>query len=580
MIDGLLQVRKPARYIGNEWNVSKKPFENADVKFALCFPDLYEVGMSNLGIRIIYGILNSITGVVCERFFSPAQDLEDMLRSNKMEIFSLESKRRLREFDIAGFSMGYELSYTNILSLLDLGSVPLKSSMRDASWPLVIGGGPCTANPEPVHEFFDLFVIGEAEDAIGEIIEVYKNTKPGFKSGRIPKQELLLLLSGIEGVYVPSLYEVKYDQAGSVAEFKPKYDSVPVQVKKRFVRDFNNSFFPVEWIVPYIEVIHDRIAVEIMRSCPNTCRFCQAKRFYYPLRQRDVGTILKLADSAYKNTGYEEIALAGLSVSDYSCLGELLGKLVDLFKDNGVSISLPSVKPRTYLGDFTSLVATIKKTGLTFAPEAAREETRKMLGKNFDLQAFFQALEKSYLSGYQRVKLYFMISLPHENENDLDAILDLAEKVSCLRKTKNLPAAFVNVSINPLIPKPHTPFQWLGMESPGLIKNKINYIKAKNKNRKIKLNFHNPDMSFLEALLSRGDRRLSKIIESAFNKGARFDAWDDHFDLARWMDAFSESKLDPESYLKEKPKDQALPWDFIDIGVKKEELAAEYDKIV
>jgi radical SAM family uncharacterized protein len=578
--DLLLGVQKPARYIGEEWNVSRKDFDKAGIKFALCFPDLYEVGMSNLGLRIIYGILNSLSFVTCERFFSPGTDLEKALRNNQKEIFSLESKRGLKEFDIIGFSLAYELGYTNVLNILDLGGIPLKSSGRDEKFPLVIGGGPCALNPEPMHEFFDLFVIGEAEEAILETIDTYRKLKDEFKASKIGKQDLLIELSRIEGVYVPSLYEVKYDAIGKIEYFKPKINGLPTRIKKRFVRDLDSAYFPANWLLPYIQIVHDRITLEIMRGCPNKCRFCQARQQYFPFRQRKIDNLLNLACESYKRTGYEEISLMGLSVSDYQNIEELLKRLIDLFKQKAVSVSLPSIKPKTMVGDMSSLIATIKKTGLTFAPEAATERLRNILGKDFDIPDFSKAVEQAYLCGYQHIKLYFMIGLPFEEEKDLDGIVEFAQGVSELRQNIAKRPAQVNISINTLIPKPHTPFQWLAMEDLESVKYKQNYLRKKIGNkRRLKLSFHNRYMSFLEGVLCRGDRRLSQVILSAFQKGARFDAWDDYFRFDVWLDAFKDCNINPNFYLQKRIADEFLPWDFLDIGMPKEALLREFNTI-
>ena len=580
MLDDILsQVNKPGRYIGQEWNMHKKDFDASNIKFALCFPDLYEVGMSNLGMRIIYNILNGIEDVCCERFFSPGIDMERLLRLNHLEVFSLESKKRLKEFDIMGFSLGYELDYTNVLNILDLGRIPLKSSLRDQAYPLVIGGGPCTLNPEPVSEFFDLFVIGEAEEVILEIVDVYREFKQKLKTSGIDKQDLLFRLSHIEGVYVPLLYEVRYNLRGRPDGFKPKVKGVPLVIKKRFVRDLDNAYFLLDWLVPYIQIIHDRITLEIMRGCPNTCRFCQAKSQYFPFRKRDIKNILNLACDIYKGTGYEEISLAGLSVSDYPQIEELLTQLVNLFKKKGVSVSLPSIKPKEMVGNLCALIATIKKTGFTFAPEAATEKLRQILAKDFDTVNFFKAIEEAYRRGYRHIKLYFMIGLPCEEKEDLDGIIEFATRASELRKKINKSPAQVNVSINTLIPKPHTPFQWLKMDDIESIQCKRDYLKRKIKNKRLILSFHNPYMSILEGVFSRGDRRLSEVIVGAFNKGARFDAWDNYFMFNKWQDAFKGAHIDPNFYLKEKAKDEFLPWDFLDVGINKETLIAEFDKV-
>jgi radical SAM family uncharacterized protein len=569
--DILLQVRKPARYIGREWNVSQKDISLAEVKFALCFPDLYDVGMSNLGIRILYDILNKFPPVVCERFFSCAADLEAILREKGMPITSLESGKPLREFDIAGFSLGYELHYTNVLNILQLGGVPLRSSERDRSYPLIIGGGPGVLNPEPIHEFFDLFVIGEAEEVIVEIVECYR----AWKKTGAPKQELLIRLSNLEGVYVPALYSVTYQDSGAIQEFKPEYPGVPVRVKKRIIGDFNASAYPLDWLIPYIQIIHDRISLEVMRGCPNRCRFCQARVQYFPFRQRDAARAFELACELYRRTGYEEISLSGLSVSDYSGLEELLRSLVGKFQEHAVSVSLPSIKPKLILQQLSKLIVSIKKTGLTFAPEAGSERLRRILAKDFDIDEFFQVLSEAYAHGYRHVKLYFMIGLPYEEKADLDGIIGLATRVSDLKRKFSPGPAQVNISINPLIPKPHTPFQWFGMDTIIALKEKQDYIRSQAKNRRFKIDFHRMDMSFLEGVFSRGDRRLSAVVLKAFLKGARFDAWGEYFNLNTWMDAFRECGIDPQFYLQKRSKDDILPWDFIDMGVSKDLLKRE-----
>lgn len=588
--DILLQINKPARYIGHEWNLPKKDFDTADIKFALCFPDLYEIGMSNLGVRIIYAILNNLPDVVCERFFSPSLDMEKVLRDKKMGIFSIETKKSLKDFDILGFSLGNELNYTNVLNILELGSLPLKSSLRDNNYPLVIAGGPCVLNPEPMHEFFDLFVLGEAEEAILEIVDIYRKLRDRFKAARINKQDLLAKFSSIEGVYVPSLYEVEYNSEGKIKQFKAKAIGAPLKIKKRFIKDLDSAYFPSDWLVPYIQIVHDRIGIEIVRGCPNRCRFCQARAQYFPFRQRKIDNILNLADTTYKKTGYEEISLCGLSVSEFMGLEELLKRLINYFKENAVSISLPSLKPKSLIGDIFSLIASIKKTGMTFAPEAATEKMRQILNKDFNMQEFFAVLQQAYLSGYRNIKLYFMVGLPFEKEDDLDGIIDLSTQVMELRKKAYKGSAqinparartgWVNVSINTLIPKPHTVFQWLGMQSLDDIRHKQGYLKSKVKDKRLKLSLHDPAMSILEATLSRGDRRLSPVILRAFQKGARFDAWGNYFDCNIWLEAFQESGISPEFYLSAKPTNEILPWDFLDMGIDKQALKEDFNKLI
>jgi radical SAM family uncharacterized protein len=579
--DILLKVNKPAQYTGGEINTPKKDFAGSYIKFALSFADLYEVGMSNLGLRIIYGLLNSIPDVVCERFFSLNQDMEDILRLEKRQILSLESRKKLSEFDFVGFSLGSELDYTNVLNILELGNIPLRSGSRDPSFPLIVGGGPATLNPEPMHDFFDFFVIGEAEDLILEITDLYRKNKEEYKSGKISKLDLLLKLAQLEGVYVPSFYEVSYDNTGAISEFKPKIKSVPAKIKKRFVKDLNLAYYPLDWLMPYIQIIHDRITLEIMRGCPNRCRFCQARSQYFPLRLKDSATVLNLAQELYKRTGYEEISLAGLSVSDHPELEKILKELMNRFETRAVSLSLPSVKAKTLVGGVSALIAKVKKTGLTFAPEAGSERLRDILQKDFKSDEFFSALEQAYQAGYQHVKLYFMIGLPHEREEDLDAIIDFSVKVSELRKKTGKPAAGVNLSVNTLIPKPHTPLQWFKMLDLESIRNKQEYLRQKaKKHKRLVLSFHNCAMSIVEGLLSRGDRQLSEVILAAFKSGAKFDAWSNHFNFDKWMAAFKDSGLDPQFYMDKKGLDCILPWDFIDTGVNKEILAAEFNKTI
>ncbi|MCM8765486.1 MAG: TIGR03960 family B12-binding radical SAM protein, partial [Candidatus Omnitrophica bacterium] len=392
----LSKINKPARYIGKEFNAIYKDFDGCRVKFALCFPDLYEVGMSNLGIRIIYSLLNSIEDVVCERFFSPDKDLEKLLRQSHQELVSLESQKRLRDFDFIGFSLSYELEYPDVLNILDLGKIPLFSCQRDNRFPLVIAGGTCVLNPEPLWEFFDFFVFGEAEEVLLEIIDLYKEYQEDFKKGKLKKQELLIKFSQIRGIYVSSFYEVSYNKDGGIKKFRPKHKKVPSCIEKRTIKDLNKSHFPKNWIVPYISIIHDRPNIEIMRGCPNTCRFCQARVQYFPFRIRAPEVILDLAKEVYSSTGYEEIALCGLSVSDYPNFGALVKELFVFFQDYKVSISLPSLKPNAYLGEVSFLIAKVRKTTLTFAPEVGSERLRDFLGKDFNLEEFFKAISLAF----------------------------------------------------------------------------------------------------------------------------------------------------------------------------------------
>jgi len=578
--DLLLNVHRPAQYLGNEWNTVKKDFSSCILSFAIGFPDLYEVGMSNLGLRIIYGVLNNLPGVVCERFFAPEADMEASLKNSKRRLFSWESNQELVNFDMLGFSLGSELNYTNVLSILDLAGMPLVSASRNQEYPLVIGGGPCTLNPEPMCEFFDLFIIGEAEEAVVELLNLYRKYKDDYKAGRLSKEELLIELSKVEGVYAPSLYQPDYNLGKELISFSPRFASLPLKIKKRIVNDFESAYFPCNWMVPYVQTIHDRITLEIMRGCPNHCRFCQARSQYYPLRIKSKEKIISLAKLSYASSGYEELSLAGLSVGDYPGIEALVSDLTNSFSQQAVNLSLPSLKAKALLGNVSGLIAKIKKTGLTFAPEAGSNRLRQSLGKDFSEEEFFAAITQAYQAGYQHLKLYFLIGLPGEKQEDLQGIIDFAQGASEEKRKTDGTAAQINISINPLIPKPHTPLQWQKMDSLEAIKEKQNYLRSHCKNRRLKFTFHDFQMGFLEGVLSRGDRLLSKVILAAYIKGARFDAWSNYFSFTRWLEAFSESGIDPQKYLDEKSTNSMLPWDFIDTGIDKEDLLIEFNKSI
>lgn len=578
--DLLVNVHRPAQYLGNEWNAAKGDFSSCILSFALGFPDLYEIGMSNLGLRILYGVLNNMPGVVCERFFAPEADMEASLRNSKRRLFSWESNQELINFDLLGFSLGSELNYTNVLSILDLAGLPLESRLRNQEYPLVIGGGPCTLNPEPMHEFFDLFIIGEAEEAIVELLNLYRKYKDDYKAARLTKEDLLRELAKVEGVYVPALYLADYNSAGGLVNFSPRFPSLPLKIKKRIVSDFDSAYFPCNWMVPYAQTIHDRITLEIMRGCPNRCRFCQARSQYYPLRIRSKEKIVSLAKLSYASSGYEELSLAGLSVGDYPGIETLVSDLTNNFSQQAVNLSLPSLKAKALIGNVSTLIAKIKKTGLTFAPEAGTHRLRQVLAKDFSEEEFFQAIAQAYRSGYQHLKLYFLIGLPGERQEDLQGIIDFAQAASDEKRKINGSAAQINISINPLIPKPHTPLQWQRMDSLEAIREKRDYLRSHCKNRRIKFNFHDFQMGFLEGVLSRGDRLLSKVILAAYKKGARFDAWSNYFSFTKWQEAFSESGINPQRYLDEKSTTAVLPWDFIDTGIAKEDLLMEFNKTI
>lgn len=548
----LLTVSKPGRYLGNEWNVTKKDLSRVNVKFALAFPDIYDVGMSYLGFRIIYGVLNNREDIACERVFAPWVDFEEKLRTNNIPLFSLESKIPIKDFDIIGFSLNYELNYTNVLNMLDLAGIPLRSKERDADYPLVIAGGPCAFNPEPMAEFIDAFIIGDGEEVALEVVDVYKETspprqerlqagrgnqpapacvtkggpgstaRPGIgtaeRAGETRKEKLLKELANIEGVYVPSY---------------------PKEIKKRIVKNLDGAFYPTKEIVPYVQVIHDRITLEIMRGCPFNCKFCQASAFYKPVRLRSKEKILELAKETYRNTGYEEISLLSLSSGNYPGIISLLSDLTDEFKDLGIGISLPSLRSEDILKSLPSLIVKTRKTGLTFAPEAGSERLRKYINKDIDIEEIVLACDEAFRLGWRLVKFYFMIGLPTETYEDLEGISNFIHTILNLKKD-----AEISVSINSFVPKTHTPFENEKMDDPDMLIDKQKFLRERLRNRRIKLKFHDIRLSFLEGKFSHPDKAMSEVIYVAWRKGARFDSWREFFNFEIWREALKEVGLD------------------------------------
>ncbi len=555
----LLQVQKPGRYIGREWNMVKKEWTADKVKVLLAFPEVYEVGMSYLGLKILYGILNKRDDCLCERVFSPWPDFEEILKKNRMNLFSLESRRAIKEFDIIGISLAYELNYTNCLNLLDLGGIPIKSSERGEDDPIVIAGGPACYNPEPMSEFIDAFVIGDGEEVVCELVDTFKLN--------LDRKELLRELAKISGVYVPSLYEVAYNDDGTIKSFLPKEKNLPRKIRKRVVKDLDNSFYPTDQIVPYIQIVHDRIMLEIMRGCKHTCKFCQAGTTYRPRRERSKETIVRIAKETYSKTGYEEITLLSLSSGDHSHIREIIEELNSEFKEKGVSVSIPSLRIEEILKPLPALISQIKKSGLTFAPEAGSECLRKVISKNIDIEKLMEALRESYRSGWRRVKLYFMIGLPTEKEEDLEDIVKLLYKASNLKREIDGKDAQVTASINAFVPKPHTPFQWEPMEPIDALSKKKNLLRAGVKSRMVEMDFNSFHMGYLEAVFARGDRRLSAVVHEAWRRGAKFDGWKEHFNFNLWMASFGAAGVDPDFYAaRRRDPDEVLPWNFIDIG--------------
>ncbi|MFH1190543.1 MAG: TIGR03960 family B12-binding radical SAM protein [Candidatus Omnitrophota bacterium] len=559
----LLTVQKPGRYSGGEWNAVRKDWSSDKVKVLLAFPDVYEIGMSHLGIKILYGILNNRPDCLCERVFSPWTDFEEVLRKNEIGLFSLESRRAMKDFDIVGLSLAYELSYTNALNLLDLGGIPVKSAERTCGDPIIIAGGPACYNPEPLAEFIDAFLIGDGEDAVNEIVDLYKGMRGSVKA---PRADILKGLAGISGVYVPSLYSVVYNEDGTIGSFAPGELSVPAKIVKRAVADLDKAFYPADQIVPNIGIIHDRIAIEIMRGCKHTCKFCQAQAAYRPCRERSRKTILDIARRTYRSTGYDEISLLSLSSVDHSELHEIIKDLNKEFYRDGVSVSIPSLRIEDALKDLPSLVSEIKKSGLTFAPEAGSEGLRRSLNKNINIGTLFEAASESFRNGWRKVKLYFMIGLPGESAEDVAGITEMINKVSNLKREIDGRPARVTASINAFVPKPHTSLERDAMESVDSLERKREALKAGIKSGLIDLDFHPFNRSYLEAVLCRGDRKLSGVIYDAWRSGARFDGWQEHFRYDIWRQSFDRIGVDGSFYAtRPRGADELLPWGFIEV---------------
>lgn len=513
--DILPLVSKPGRYLGNEWNVVKKDLDKVDVRFALAFPDIYDIGMSYIGLRIIYGILNNRNDTACERVFAPWIDLEGKLRERKIPLFSLESRVLVKDFDMIGFSLTYEMNYTNVLNMLDLAGIPLRSEERGKNFPLVIAGGSAASNPLPMSEFIDAFVIGEGEEVVLEIVDAYKKLK--IQDPKIEKEKILEELAKLEGVYVPMF---------------------PKEVNKRVVADLDKAFYPTKELVPYVQIIHDRITLEIMRGCPFNCKFCQASSFYRPMRLRSRAEIVRLAKEIYRNTGHDEISLLSLSAGSYPDVVGLAHALIDEFKGLGVGISFPSLRSEEIIKDLPSLIALIRKTGLTFAPEAGSERLRKYINKNIDVEKIVLACDEAFKRGWRLVKFYFMIGLPTETYEDLEGISDFIHKILNLNR-----GAAISVSINAFVPKVHTPFENENMDDMGTLIEKQNFLKGRLKSGRIKLQFHDIRLSILEGKFSRPDKRLSKAIYAAWEGGAKFDSWREMFNFDIWLKAFEAVKL-------------------------------------
>ena len=569
--DILQNVQKPGRYTGGEINSIRKPFSTDAVKVAISYPDMYEIGMSYLGLKIIYHLLNDIDNVLCERVFMPAGDMIEELRARKMKLFSLESKKDLCDFDILGFSLSYELTYTNVLSIMDLGGLTVRSEERGEDEPLVIAGGVCSCNPEPMSEFVDAFLLGDGEELFPEFIEKFRALK---KEGRLRK-DILKELSGLGGVYVPALYSVK-DTGHSDLTPRPVSADIPAVVKSAKVMDLENAFYPVKQIVPYIKIVHDRIAVEIMRGCPNRCRFCQASAINRPVRIRSEKRITDICLESYRHTGMESIALLSLSSVDYPYLAPVAKAINRDLACKGVGLSIPSLRVDESFYELPEIFSVVRKAGLTFAPESADPAIVKAIAKDIDTGVLLKSVKAAFDKAWRSVKLYFMVGFPQSSETEEDGIVELSRKVSMLKGSRPKDAAEVRVSVNPFIPKPHTAFQWCGMKSREDLEKKRGKLLSSS-NKKVKIVFHNVNQSILEGALARGDRRVSGAIYSAWKKGAVMDGWLEYFKYEVWEEAFKENGLCVEEMATRLfSVEDSLPWDHIDTGAGKDFLKKEF----
>lgn len=572
----LMHIQKPARYIGGEWNSIVKDHDTVDVKVALAFPDVYEVAMSHLGLKIIYSVINRRNDALAERVYAPWTDMEKMMREKHIPLFSLENKCPVRDFDVLGFTLPYEMSYTNVLNMLDLAGIPVFSKDRGDEYPIIVCGGPCVYNAEPMCDFIDLFFIGESEEAIGEMVDIIKQWKAEGKPGG--KGEELRRLAQIEGCYVPAFYEASYYEDGTFRAIKPLRKDVQFPVKKRVIRDVDKVAVDDMPILPHIEIVHDRAVLEMFRGCSRGCRFCQAGMIYRPVREKKESHLQELAERLIQNTGYNEISLMSLSSADYSRLPELVDHLMDKFQNRRVSVSLPSLRVDSFSIDIAKKVQQVRKSGLTLAPEAGTQRMRDVINKGITEENIMEACSNAFKNGWSKVKLYFMLGLPTETDEDLAGIVDLAMRIKNLyHDIRGRYDCRITVSVSSFVPKPFTPFQWMLQCTVAEVERKQQYLKKLFTDRHIRYVYHDAKTGYLEAVLARGDRKIGQVIYTAWKKGCIYDGWTEFFQYDRWMEAFEECHVNPDLYAnRDRDEYEAEPWDHIDCGVTKDFLRKEW----